>query len=217
MKLRRSSLQVIISTVSILAVLNATPVHAGPAEDYAEATRLRYIVGDLMAAIPLFRKAADAGHPGAQASIGEILDHADSDEEAIAYFRKSAAQNNADGQFGLGAMLSVGEGAPKDLSEARRLIQLAAGQGHKLAINELAHAYISGGLELTEEARQSPEALRVIRLAAENGYLTAMDKLVTAYRSGELGLAIDAKVADQWAEKIRKIRGNPKGRRAKKE
>lgn len=217
MKPIRFFLTSVASTASILAAIHTVPAHAGPAEDYAEGTRQRYAVGDLIAAMPLLRRAADAGHAAAQAAIAEILDHADSDSEAIEYFRKSAAQGNADGQFGLATMLVAGEGAPKNLAEARKWIVMAAEQGHKIAINELAQAYIVGGLDIPDDKRQSAEALRWIRSAADNGYLTAMDKMVAAYRTGELGLAADAKAADQWAEKIRKIRGAPKGRRAKKE
>lgn len=217
MKRTRYSLTSVASLASILALLHAGPAQAGPAEDYAEGTRQRYAVGDLIAAMPLLRRAADAGHAAAQAAIGEILDHADSDGEAIEYFRKSAAQGNADGQFGLATMLVAGEGAPKNLAEARKWIVMAAEQGHKIAINELAQAYIVGGLDIPDDKRQSAEALRWIRTAADNGYLTAMDKMAAAYRTGELGLAIDLKAADQWAEKTRKIRGAPKGRRAKKE
>jgi len=217
MKYIRYSLTSGISLISFLAALHAAPAQAGPAEDYAEGTRQRYAVGDLIAAMPLLRRAADAGHAAAQAAMGEILDHADSDPEAIEYFRKSATQGNADGQFGLATMLAVGEGAPKDLAGARKWIVLAAEQGHKIAINELAQAYIIGGLDIPDDKRQSAEALRWIRAAADNGYLTAMDKLAAAYRTGDLGLGIDIKAADQWVEKIRKIRGAPKKRRAKKE
>lgn len=202
--------------VTALLIVAVGPVHAGPAEDYAEGAK-RYVAGDLIAAMPLLTRAADGGHAAAQAAIGEILEQADSNEEAIEYFRKSAVQGNADGQFGLGTMLASGTGAAKNIAEARKWIVLAAEQGHKLAINELALAYIVGGLDIPEDRRQSAEALRWIRTAADNGYLTAMEKLAAAYRSGELGLNIDVKAADQWAEKIRKMRGAPKGRRNKKE
>ncbi len=160
-----------------------------------------------MAAMPLLQRAADAGHAAAQAAMGEILDRADSGAEAIEYYRKSAAQGNADGQFGLGSMIAAGQAAPKNPHDARKWIVLAAEQGHKLAINELALAYISGGLDISEDARNSAEALRWIRAAAENRYLTAMEKLAAAYRSGELGLTIDVDAAERWTEEIRKSRG----------
>lgn len=212
MKPIRNSFASAAGLAAVLILLQAGPATAGPAEDYAEGTK-RYTAGDLVAAMPLLQRAADAGHAAAQAAIAEILDQADSSPEAVEYFRKSAAQGNADGQFGLGTMLAAGQGVAKNPAEARKWITLAAEQGHKIAINELALAYISGGLDIPDEARQSPEALRWIRTAADNGYLTAMDKMAAAYRTGELGLAVDVKTADQWVEKIRKARGIRQGRR----
>lgn len=216
MKLAYHSVASAASMAAVIAGLHCGLAQAGPVEDYTEGAK-RYAAGDLIAAMPLLRRAADAGHAAAQAAIGEIVDQADSKEEAFGYFSKSAAQGNADGQFGLGIMLASGEGAPKNLAEARKWISLAAEQGHKIAINELASAYITGALDIPENARQSAEALRWIRTAADGGYLTAMERLAAAYRSGELGLSVDLKAADQWAEKIRKLRGISKGRRNKKE
>lgn len=202
---------------ALFAALQAVPALAGPDEDYAAGAKF-YANGDLVDAMPLLRKAADAGHAAAQAAMGEILDQADAGDEAIEYYRKSSAQGHADGQFGLGWMLAAGQGAPKNPAEARKWIELAAQQGHKMAINELALAYIAGGLDIPETARSGPDALRWIRAAADNGYLTAMEKLSAAYRSGGFGLATDAKAAEQWAEKIRKVRGQQQrqGRRQKR-
>lgn len=197
---------------ALLLALHAGPSRAGPTEDYATGTK-RYATGDLVGAMPLLRGAADAGHAAAQAVYASILDQADSDAEAIDYFRKAAEQGNADGQFGLGAMLAAGEGAAKNPAEARKWIAAAAEQGHKLAINELALAYINGGLDIDEAARNGADAKRWIGAAADNGYVPAMEKLAAAYRSGELGLAIDVKTADHWADKIRKSRGVRQGRR----
>lgn len=198
-----------------LALLHAAAAQAGPAEDYAAGTA-RYANGDLIGAMPLLRGAADAGHAAAQAAIAEILTQADAGAEALEYFRKSATQGNAEGQFGLGAMLAAGQSAPKDPLQAREWIERAAAQGHKLAITELAQAYITGGLDITEEARQSAAAQRWIRAAADVGYLPAMEKLAAAYRAGELGLGVDLKAAELWADKVRKARGVRPGRRQKK-
>lgn len=215
MKRIRHPLAAAASLAAVLATLHAGPVQAGPNEDYAEGSK-RYFDGDIVTAMPPLRRAADAGHATAQALLGGILDHADSNEEAVEYFRKSAVQGNADGQFGLGNMLAVGEGVAKNVAEGRQWIERAAEQGHVLAINELAHAYINGALEVPEEARQGPVALRWINAAANNGYLQAMERLAVAYRNGELGLAADAAVAKQWDDKVRKLRGTRPGRRNKR-
>jgi len=196
-------------------ILSAASAAAPPDADYAEGLK-RYSAGDVVSAIPLLRKAADAGHPAAQALIGEILDQADSDEEAIRYFRKSAEQGNPDGQMGLGAMLAAGQGAAKNPVEARKWISLAAAQGQKLAINELAGAYLSGGLGIPEHERGGAEALKWIRQAAENGYVPAMESLAAAYRDGRYGLTSDPATAEEWTEKVNKALGVAKGKRTGK-
>lgn len=203
------------STAALLALLFAGSAQAGPEEDYKEGST-RYAAGDVVGAMPLLRKAADAGHAAAQAAIGYILDQADWGEDAIDYFRKAAAQGNAEGQFGLAGMLSAGRRVPKNDAEARKWITLAAEQGHKLAINELAQAYMNGGLAVPDEARGGPEALRWIRAAADNADLAAMERLAAAYRNGDLGLEKDVKVADQWTKKINETLGLRKGRRNKR-
>ncbi len=212
MKRTRRTIAMFSSLASLLCLLQLSPALAGPAEDYSEGSK-HYESGDLITALPPLRKAADAGHASAQALLAEILQQADSGPEAIAYFRKAAVQGNADGQFGLGSMLAAGEGEDKNLGEALKWITKAAEQGHKLAINELALAYITGQLGVTEKQQQSADALRWINIAAENGYITAMEKLASAYRNGELGLAVDLKLADQWTETTRKALGLKKERR----
>lgn len=212
MRFMRHTLIAAANAAALFAVFHAAPALAGPEEDFAEGSKL-YYAGDIVTAMPPLRRAADAGHPQAQAILGAILDHADSDPEAAEYFRKAAAQGNADGQLGLGNMLAAGEGVPKNVAEGRKWIEQAAGQGHVLAINVLAQAYMSGGLDLTDEERQSPVALRWINAAAGNGYLAAMEKLAAAYRTGELGVGVDAKTAQLWDDKIRKARGPQPTRR----
>lgn len=180
-------------------------VVAGQLEDYTAGLKA-YDAGDLVGAIPLLRSAADAGHAPAQALVGYIYDYSEFDEDAVDYYRKAADQRNADGQFGLGSMLSVGKGIKKDPVEARRLITLAAEQGHKLAINVLALAYLKGQLDIAESERESEAALRWIKLAADGDYLPAVDALIQAYRSGGLGLSVDAVAANRWQAKANELR-----------
>lgn len=177
-----------------------------PEEDYRTGAR-RYAEGDVMTAMTHLKLAADAGHAAAQAFYGLILDRADSDEEAVAYYRKSAEQGHADGQFGYGSMLASGEGIKRDVVAGRQWITRAAEQGHKLAINELALAYVKGQLEIAEAARNDEEALRWVRMAAENEFVPAMEALADAYRRGGYGLPTDSKLADDWESRARKARG----------
>jgi TPR repeat protein len=200
--------------VALLLGIGVAPAYAGLDEDFATAM-ISYRRADFATAVPLLRKVADAGHAQAQAVLASILDASDSDEEAIAYYRKAAAAGNLDGIFGLGSMLAAGEGGKKDVKEARVLITRAAEGGHKQAVGALAQAYIRGELEITEEQQKSKEALKWINLAADDGFLIALDALEKAYRTGAYGLTVDPGKADQLKQKILKIKGikEKKGRR----
>jgi TPR repeat protein len=191
-------------------------VVAGAPEDFAEGNR-HNLRGDVVAALPFYRRAADAGHAGAQAAMGDLMRHSDFVEEAVVYYRKSAAQGNADGQFGLAAMLLSGDGEPQNTPEARKFYTLAANQGHLQAIDELAFSYITGGLGIQESEKKGPDALKWIQLAAENGYRPAMETLAKAYRSGDYGLSVDTKKAVEWSEKVQKLIGvQPRQKRGKR-
>lgn len=201
--------------LATLLMLGASGVSkAGAEEDYA-AGLLSYQRSDFTTAIPVLRKAADAGHAKAQALLASILDVADQDEEAVAYYRKSAAAGDLDGVFGLGTMLATGEGVAKNVDEARRLYLQAAEGGHKYAIAALAEAYIRGGLGITDEQRQSQDAFKWISLAADNNVIAALEAMEQAYRMGGFGVKIDEKRADQFKQKLAEAKGlkDRKGRR----
>lgn len=187
-------------------LLTASASAATPEEDYARGARI-YTQGDVVTAMSVLKGPADAGHAGAQALYALILDRADSDEEALAYFRKSANQGNADGQFGLGSMLASGEGGPRNPAEGLKWISLAAKQGHKLAINEVALAHINARMGGMPVVTSESETLHWVRLAVENDFLPALEALADAYRKGALGLPVDAKQADQLEARARTVKG----------
>jgi TPR repeat protein len=188
----------------------------GVQEDFAEGNR-HNLRGDVVAALPFYKRAAEAGHAGGQAAMGELMRASDFTEEAIVYFRKSALQGNADGQFGLAAMLLSGDGEAQNTPEARKYYILAANQGHVQAIDVMALAYLTGAMGIQEAEKTGPEALKWILLAAENGHRPAMETLAKAYRSGEYALTVDTKKADEWAEKVRKLSGvQPRNKRGKR-
>lgn len=212
----KNILKRVMSGLTAMALATA-PAFAGPEEDYQAGTKA-YREGDVIGAMAVLRKAADARHPAAQALLADILDKAEFNEEAVAYYRKSAAQGNPDGEFGLGVMYSAGEGVKRDLVEARAWITRAADKGHRLAINELARAYMAGGLGVDDAQRNSPAALQWIRRAADNGYVPALEYLARAYRSGALGLAVDLKQAEILESRVKAMRGASaagKGKKAK--
>jgi len=192
--------------VVVLFVWHACVAWAGPEDDFRAGSEA-YRAGDVARAMGLLRTSADAGHAPSQSLLAYILDNAGFNDEAVAYYRKAAAQGDPEGEFGLGSMYAAGEGVRRDPAEARKWITRAAERGHTPAIRLLALAYIKGELGVDEAERGSAEALRWIRSAADSGDVFAMEKLAIAYRSGAYGLAIDLAQAEALAAKVRAARG----------
>ncbi len=187
-----------------MAILTPRAI-AGSAEDF-EAGRKAFRAGDIVTAMAPLRRASEAGHAAAQALYGQILDRSELDEEAVAWFRKSAEQNDPDGQFGLGSMLASGEGIQRDPVAARSWIEKSAAQGNGLAINFLAQSYINGQLGLTDEDRSSPQALATLKQAADLGFLPAIEALAQAFAKGGFGAAPDPAAAEAYARKANEKR-----------
>jgi len=137
-----------------LACAGAAPARADPREDTERAeTSLRN--GDLITAMALLRKAADAGHAPAQARLADLLDVAEQDAQAVALYRKAAEQGHPAGEFGLGRMLAQGEGVARDVPTGLQWIQRAAARDHAPAIEWLARAHRSGDLGLRRDAQEA--------------------------------------------------------------
>lgn len=174
-------------------------------EDFAAGEKA-YRAGDVVAAMPLLRRAADAGDARAQALYGHLLDISEFNDQAAAYYRRAADQGNADGQFGLASLYASGEGVERDSAAARKWFELAAAQGHAHAINTLALASLSGELGL------SSAELKWVHKAAEQGYFPALDYLAKGYRAGTFGV-VDVGRADEIEARIRAL-GPPPARKA---
>ncbi|MCG2577187.1 hypothetical protein LZ012_09270 [Dechloromonas sp. XY25] len=199
------------------ACLLAGGAVAGPEDDY-QAGLKSYRNGDIVGAMTPLRQASLEGHAKAQALLAEILDRTDFDDDAIALYRKSAAQGDLDGMFGLGVMTVSGEGTKKDVLGGRTWILKAAESGHVLAINAMAQGYLKGELGLTEADRNTPDALRWIKRAAENDYLPAIDALAAAYSSGNaFGLPVDRALSEQYQAQANRIRNVDPGKGKKKQ
>lgn len=206
-----------IRFLALLFLWQVWVVWAAPEDDFRAGSEA-YRGGDVVQAMALLKKSADAGHAPSQALLAYILDMAEFNDEAVAYYRKASAQGNLEGEYGLGSMYAAGQGVKRDPAEARRWITRAAEKGHAAAINSLAQAYISGDLGIDETQRNGAEALRWVRRAADSGYLPAMERLAAAYRTGAYGLAVDLKQAEALDAKGRAARGvAEKGAARKKE
>jgi len=143
----------------LCAVLLASAVPmaaAGPKED-AEQAEKEFARGSLIVAMELWRNAANAGHALAQARLGDMLDKAEEDEEAVRWYRKSAEQGEPAGEFGLGEMYAKGEGVKQDIEQARKHISSAAEKGYLPAMVAVRDMYKKGGLGLAPDLARSAE------------------------------------------------------------
>lgn len=189
----------IVLSVLLLAASGACPGAAGEgAEPHAEAERA-YRRGDIGEAMRRFREAAERGDPGAQARLADILDKAEENDEAAAWYRKSAAQGHPAGLYGLGQMHAAGEGVPRSREAAIKYWDDASGRGHKVATLALARTYESGWGDLKADAAL---ALRYWQRAAAQGDPSAIQRLAAAYRKGELGVAPDPAEAQRWDARL---------------
>jgi len=90
------------------------------------------------------QSAAEAGDAQAQSVLGETYYRAKNYGEALKWFRKSAEQGYAYGQYNLAVMYLEGSGVPKNESEAIKWFTKAADQWHAGAINNLVALYFYG-------------------------------------------------------------------------
>jgi len=136
---------------ALLAASWASGVHAAPADDVRQA-QVSLRTGDVSTAMSLLRKAADQDNPLAQARLADLLHSAEFDAEALALYRRSAAQGEAAGEFGLGRMYADGAGVPRDPGAALEWYRKAEGKDYWPALDALARAYRSGALGLAKDA-----------------------------------------------------------------
>ncbi len=140
--------------VALVAILMMRMAWAGPKEDTEQAEK-EFARGNLVVALSLWKKAADQGYAQAQARMGDMLDQTDDDKESVEWYRKSAAQGNAAGEFGLGQMYAKGEGIKQDPDQARTYIQRAAEKGHLPAVLLMRDLTKNGELGVTIDPVQS--------------------------------------------------------------
>lgn len=211
---RKLCARIAVGLTAAVLMLSCAVGRAEPQEEFEKAS-IAYRNGDVSGAMEMIRAPADAGHAPSQALLGMILESAGMFEESVAYFRKSAAQGDVEGEFGLASALASGRGVERDLPEARRLYELAAGRDHRQSIELMAELVMRGGLGLEPKPRPDARSLEWVRKAAEHNYLPSLDYLARGYRDGSVG-AVDVKLAQEFearAEKLRYPNGRPRVRR----
>lgn len=179
-----------------------TAAAATPEEDFREGEKA-YFAGDVIGAMGALRRAAEKDHAPAQALLAEILDRAEFDEEAIAWYRKAAEKGHAPAEFGLGSMYLAGEGVKTDHGQAVFWFTRAAERGHSGAVVALAQALMNPPAERSVD---QATLVRWLKRAAELDYVPAMERL--AATSGE-----DAKF---WSERAAEIKKRQAGTPQKK-
>lgn len=204
-----------VVTVALAMLALAAPYAATPEEDYKRGEQA-YHTGDVMGAMSALRRAADQGHAPAQALLGEILDRAELDQEAVVYYRKAAEQGYAPGEASLGTMYLRGEGVAKDFQQAMLWLTKAAEREHTPAIVELAQALMAASSTTEGAALDTTTVLRWVRKSADLGYLPAVERLASAYAAGELGLSPDPAQAQAWAAKAQELRKKQAGTPARR-
>ena len=128
--------------------------------------------------------------------------------KAAEYYRKAANQfyeigvniESSRAQNNLGLLYLEGKGVPKDLSEAFKLLLLAANCDYPKAQYNLAHMYFDGVLGITDET----EALKWYRKAANGNYIPAMFFIASLYENG-YKVSQSPSEAFQWYRKAAEL------------
>jgi TPR repeat protein len=136
-------------------------------------------------ALALYREAAAAGNPVAQANLGTMYALGSAvpknDTEAVKWFRLAAEQGYFSGQVSLGFMYAKGTGVPQSDTEAVKWYRLAAEQGDGEGQSNLGFMYEIG----TGVPQSDTEAVKWYRLAAEQGNADGQVNLGLMYEKGK--------------------------------
>ena len=176
---------------------------AGPEEDY-KAGYDAYRKGDMTTAIKSLERAASANNVRAQTLLGQMLDAADNNAQALKYYRMAADQGDAEAAFYIGVMYRSGDGVEKNEKEGIDWVRKAAEKGFPPAVAAMAGYYMTSGRGGPAPAdQQSEEAKRWILAAAEQDNLPAMRAVVDGYKNGRHGFSKDAAQAAAWEAKLK--------------
>src|SRR5581483_12174208 len=122
-------------------------------------------------------------------------------KQAVWYFRRSALQENALGQYFLARAYELGKGTDKDCKEAFDWFKRSADNGHNRAAYSLGCAYDQGN----GVSRDEVQATYWFRQAADAGDKRAMERLGHRLIWG-IGVDKDEKLAQEWYAKSVEIR-----------
>ena len=165
---------------AIGALLFATPGIAGLQEGLDDLRK-----GDYAAAAKELRPLAEHGDAEAQYRIGRMYQYGagypTDKAQAVAWYKKAAAQNHTAAPQDLGVMYATGDGVPKDEAQAVQWFRKAAELGNLVAQYNLGLMYAKGAGIKKDDTR----AVEWFRKAAAQGEIDAQVKLGVAYENGQ--------------------------------
>jgi len=155
--------------------------------------------GHYAIAMRAWRGDADKGNALAQSNVGYLHEHGlgvpQSYPEAMAWYRKAAAQNLPQAQFNIGTLYFYGYGVERNPREGVNWFRLAAKQDLPEGQYMLGLAYHEG----TGVPADATQALDWFVKSAQKGYPAAQLMAGMVYLSGDAG-RIEADKAYVWAE-----------------
>jgi TPR repeat protein len=172
---------------------------AAPMEDVYQRAFALAKAKDFAAAEPLMRRAAEAGHPGAQTALAEFysfgLGVPQSKEQARSWYERAAALGDAYALYSIGLYWDRGIGGPQDRVRALDFYRRGASAGDDRA------AYNAGQLLMIGDGvtANPAEGVRLIEVSAAKGNAIAHSSLGYIYETG-FGVRKNARAAlDHYA------------------
>lgn len=157
-------------------------------------------------AVPLMRRAAKAGHPGAMRSLGiyyRLGFGVPRDlTRAVAYFRASARAGNPQGANNLGAMYAGGEGVRKNAALAMKWVNVAADAGVPWAminLGDFRQIGLGASQDMSKALAWYKKAYAIPHPYARPA---AAERIAYIHLHGEAG-EIDRQKARTWFERAR--------------
>jgi uncharacterized protein len=183
---------------AILTFIGAGQSWAGPLEDAKSA----YDKGDYSTALSLWRPLAEEGNAEAQRFIGILYENGHAvprdGRQAVEWFRKAAAQGDAQAEYRLGArFVSGSDGLPEDAAQGLALMERAGENGYPRSFFWIGDYYRTGWHGIPENAAK---AISWYRRAADLGDALAQSQLGLGYQYGR-GVAKDIGQAISWYQK----------------
>lgn len=207
--------QKLVRLLAVATILLPTTLLAGPEEDFQLGAKA-FDEDDLLVAMESLKKASEAGHLKAMVLLGDLLDRAEQNAEAVQWYRNAAEQGDEEGMINLGLMYTQGEGVAKDDTLATTWVEKAAAKGSGRAMMILSNAYRLGEMGLRIDF---DKAFDWLAKSTESNYSPAVRQMAEVYRKGLLGFDPDPQLAKEWEAEYqtltKKESGGKKGAKQK--